>query len=89
MSKNVAYTADFDIRADFTVLLFMSSDSDIKFGNTATMSLANMMGECLKGMYESVTVEGCGEEFSTDLFNEHEITHCPYCGCRFRNPRQN
>ena len=31
----------------------------------------------------------CGEEFSTDLFNEHEITHCPYCGCRFRNPRQN
>lgn len=35
----------------------MSSDSDIKFGNTATMSLANMMGECLKGMYESVTVE--------------------------------
>lgn len=26
---------------------------------------------------------------STDLFNEHEITHCPYCGCRFRNPRQN
>lgn len=57
MSKNVAYTADFDIRADFTVPLFMSSDSDIKFGNTATMSLANMMGECLKGMYESVTVE--------------------------------
>jgi hypothetical protein len=237
MFKNVAYTADFDIRADFTVPLFMSSDSDIKFGNTATMSLANMMGECLKGMYESVTVEaggasiylhrmygcspiqkfrrkkldldylysvtfsvmlpvscaeisvfdridtndkvreeiendlavefaielnnasalvnagtelddmenatvedafdkiniivnysdehdvflplfdrlamlidpvtnvvietnedddveyifcgGCGEEFSTDLFNEHEITHCPYCGCRFRNPRQN
>ncbi len=212
MSKNVAYTADFDIRADFTVPLFMSSDSDIKFGNTATMSLANMMGECLKSMYESVTVEagsasiylhrmygcspiqklnhrlsfaliverellstnlermnvttnktniasalvnagtelddmanatvedafdkiniivnhtdkhdvflplfdrlamlidpvtnvvvetnedddveyifcgGCGEEFSTDLFNEHEITHCPYCGCRFRNLRQN
>ena len=57
MSKNVAYIADFDIRADFTVTLFMSSDSDIKFGNTATMSLANMMGECLKGMYESVTVE--------------------------------
>ena len=57
MSKNVAYTADFDIRADFTVPLFMSSDSDIKFGNTATMSLANMMGECLKSMYESVTVE--------------------------------
>lgn len=57
MSKNVAYTADFDIRADFTVPLFMSSDSDIEFGNTATMSLANMMGECLKGMYESVTVE--------------------------------
>ena len=57
MSKNVAYTADFDIRADFTVPLFMSSDSDIKFDNTATMSLANMMGECLKGMYESVTVE--------------------------------
>lgn len=57
MSKNVAYTADFDIRADFTVPLFMSSDSDIKFGNTATMSLANMMGECIKSMYESVTVE--------------------------------
>lgn len=57
MSKNVAYTADFDIRADFTVSLFMSSDPDIKFGDTATMSLANMMGECLKGMYESVTVE--------------------------------
>ena len=57
MSKNVAYTADFDIRADFTVPLFMSSDPDIKFGDTATMSLANMMGECLKGMYESVTVE--------------------------------
>lgn len=57
MSKNVAYTADFDIRADFTVPLFMSSDSDIKFGDTATMSLANMMSECLKGMYESVIVE--------------------------------
>ena len=57
MSKNVAYTADFDIRADFTAPLFMSSDPDIKFGDTATMSLANMMGECLKGMYESVTVE--------------------------------
>lgn len=57
MSRNVAYTADFDIRADFTVPLFMSSDPDIKFGDTATMSLANMMGECLKGMYESVTVE--------------------------------
>lgn len=57
MSKNVAYTADFDIRADFTVPLFMSSDPDIKFGDTVTMSLANMMGECLKGMYESVTVE--------------------------------
>lgn len=57
MSKNVAYTADFDIRADFTVPLFMSSDPDIKFGDTATMSLANIMGECLKGMYESVTVE--------------------------------
>ena len=56
MSKNVAYTADFDIRADFTVPLFMSSDPDIKFGDTATMSLANMMGECLKDMYESVTV---------------------------------
>lgn len=208
MSRNVAYTADFDIRADFTVPLFTSSDPDIKFGDTTTMSLANMMSECLKGMYESVTVEagsasiylydagccspvqklrrkkidleylysatfsvtlpvhgaeisvfdridtndevreeietdlevefwteltkasisdehdvflplfdrlamlidpvtnvvietnedddveyifcgGCGEEFSTDLFNEHEITHCPYCGCRFRNPRQN
>lgn len=57
MSKNVVYTADFDIRADFAVPLFMSSDSDIKFGDTATMSLVNMMGECLKGMYESVTVE--------------------------------
>lgn len=57
MSRNVAYIADFDIRADFTVPLFMSSDSDIKFGDTATMSLANMMSECLKGMYESVTVE--------------------------------
>lgn len=57
MSKNVAYTADFDIRADFTVPLFMSSDPDIEFGDTATMSLANMMGECLKGMYESVTAE--------------------------------
>lgn len=57
MSKNVAYTADFDIRADFTVPLFMSSDPDIKFGDTATMSLANMMGACLKEMYESVTVE--------------------------------
>ena len=57
MSKNVVYTAYFDIRADFTVPLFMSSDPDIKFGDTATMSLANMMGECLKGMYESVTVE--------------------------------
>lgn len=57
MSKNVAYTADFDIRADFTVPLFTSSDPDIKFGDTATMSLANMMGECLKGMYESATVE--------------------------------
>ena len=20
---------------------------------------------------------------------KHEITHCPYCGCRFRNLRQN
>lgn len=57
MSKNVVYTADFDIRADFTVPLFMSSDSDIKLGDTVTMSLANMMGECLKSMYESVTVE--------------------------------
>lgn len=57
MSKNVAYTADFDIRADFTVPLFMSSDPDIKFGDTATMSLANMMGACLKDMYESVTIE--------------------------------
>ena len=57
MSKNVAYTADFDIRADFTVPLFMSSDPDIMFGDTTTMSLANMMSECLKGMYESVTVE--------------------------------
>lgn len=57
MAYDVAYTADFDIRADFTVPLFMSSDPDIKFGDTATMSLANMMGECLKGMYESVTVE--------------------------------
>ena len=35
----------------------MSSDSDIKLGDTVTMSLANMMGECLKSMYESVTVE--------------------------------
>ena len=57
MSKNVAYTADFDIRADFTVPLFMSSDSDIKLGDTVTASFANMMGACLKGMYESVTVE--------------------------------
>ena len=57
MAYDVTYNADFNIRADFTVPLFMSSDSDIKFGNTATMSLANMMGECLKGMYESVTVE--------------------------------
>lgn len=57
MSKNVVYTADFDIRADFTVPLFMSSDSDIKLGDTVTMSLANMMGECIKSMYESVTVE--------------------------------
>lgn len=38
---------------------------------------------------EYIFCGGCGEEFSTDLFNEHEITHCPYCGCRFRNPRQN
>lgn len=57
MSKNVAYTADFDIRVDFTVPLFMSSDTDVRLGDTATMSLANMMGACLKGMYESVTVE--------------------------------
>lgn len=57
MSKNVAYTADFDIRADFTVPLFVSSDSDIKLGDTVTASFANMMGACLKGMYESVTVE--------------------------------
>ena len=57
MSRDVAYTTDFDIRADFTVPLFMSSDSDIKLGDTATMSLANMMGECLKGMYRSITVE--------------------------------
>lgn len=35
----------------------MSSDSDIKLGDTVTMSLANMMGECIKSMYESVTVE--------------------------------
>lgn len=34
---------------------------------------------------ESIFCGACGEEFSTDLFNEHEITHCPYCGCRFRN----
>lgn len=57
MAYDVTYNADFDIRADFTAPLFMSSDSDIKFGDTATISLANMMGECLKGMYESVTVE--------------------------------
>lgn len=38
---------------------------------------------------EYIFCGGCGEEFSTDLFNEYEITHCPYCGCRFRNPRQN
>ncbi len=38
---------------------------------------------------EYIFCGGCGEEFSTDLFNEHEITHCPYCGCRFRNLRQN
>lgn len=57
MSKNVAYTADFDIRADFTVPLFMSSDADIKLGDTVTASFANMMGMCLKGTYESVTVE--------------------------------
>lgn len=57
MSKNAVYAADFDIRADFTVPLFTSSDPDIKFGDTATTSLANMMGKCLKGMYESVTVE--------------------------------
>lgn len=38
---------------------------------------------------ESIFCGGCGEEFSTDLFNEYEITHCPYCGCRFRNLRQN
>lgn len=57
MSKNVVYTADFDICADFAVPLFISSDSDIKLGDTVTMSLANMMGECLKSMYESVTVE--------------------------------
>lgn len=57
MSKNVAYTADFDIRADFTVPLFISSDSDIKLGDTVTASFANMIGACLKGMYESVTVE--------------------------------
>lgn len=38
---------------------------------------------------EHIFCGGCGEEFSTDLFNKHEITHCPYCGCRFRNPRQN
>ena len=41
------------------------------------------------GNVEYIFCGGCGEEFSTDLFNEHEITHCPYCGCRFRNPRQN
>ena len=57
MSKNVVYTADFDIRADFTVPLFMSSDPDIKFGDTATMSFAHMMGGYLKNIYESVTVE--------------------------------
>lgn len=57
MAYDVTYNADFNIRVDFTVPLFMSSDPDIKFGDTATMSLANMMGECLKGMYESVTVE--------------------------------
>lgn len=57
MSKNVVYTADFDIRADFMVPLFLSSDSDIKLGDTVTASFANMMGACLKGMYESVTVE--------------------------------
>lgn len=57
MSKDFVYTADFDIRADFTVPLFMSSDPDIKLDDTATMSLASMMSECLKSMYESVTVE--------------------------------
>lgn len=38
---------------------------------------------------EYIFCGGCGEEFSTDLFNEYEITHCPYCGCRLRNLRQN
>lgn len=54
MSKNVAYTADFDIRADFTVPLFVSSDSDIKFGDTATMSLANLVASHINRVYETV-----------------------------------
>lgn len=57
MSVNAMYTSDFDICADFTVPLFESIDPDITFGDIATTSFANMMGECLKNMYEAVTVE--------------------------------
>lgn len=51
--------------------------------------VTNVVVETNEDDVEYIFCGGCGEEFSTDLFNEHEITHCPYCGCRFRNPRQN
>ena len=48
MSDNTVYTSDFDICADFTVPLFESIDPDITFGDIATISFVNIMGECLK-----------------------------------------
>ena len=57
MSENTMYTSDFDICADFTVPLLESIDPDITFGDIATMSFVNIMGEFLKNMYEAVTVK--------------------------------
>ena len=54
MSKNVAYTADFDIRADFTAPLFKSTDPNIKLDTNATLSLANLVASHINRRYKAV-----------------------------------
>lgn len=48
--------------------------------------VTNVVIETNEDDVEYIFCGGCGEEFSTDLFNEHEITHCPYCGCLLEEP---
>ena len=74
MSKKANYTAYFDIRVNFTMPLFESTDPNIKFGNDATISFANMIGGCLKSIYESVTVNaGAAQIYLYDAYGSSTI----------------